>query len=81
LKGGHSKKGSVSEGTMNFIQFLSGITQALKTKARMERTSISRSITNLSNLSYFPFYTGKTSKNFGRIGTNVQVIGFSLLQA
>lgn len=66
---------------MNFIQLLSGITQALKAKAGWKRTFITRrSITSSSNLSDLPFYRGKLSINFGRISTNAQMIGSCVLQ-
>lgn len=52
----HSEKGSVSEGTMNFIQLLSRIKQSLKAKTGRGRIFTTRSVTNISNLSDLPFY-------------------------
>lgn len=76
----HSEKGSVSEGTMNFIQLLSRIKQSLKAKTGRGRIFIARSVTNSSNLSELPFYEGKLSENFGKRSTNAQKIGSCVLQ-
>lgn len=74
-------KGSVSEGAINFIQFLSGIEQSLKAKTGRKSIFITRSVTSSSSLSDLPFYRGRLSENFGMISTNAQKIGSCVLWA